>query len=248
MGDDKEYWSRQTVLVTGSSRGIGRSIALGLAKKGAKIAVHCRSNLAAAEETARLCGGDARFYQAAVGNEDDVASMLAAIERELGPVSILVNNAGETDDALLAQMTLAQWQRVVDTCLTGAFLCSRGVLRNMIKAKFGRIVNVSSVSGVRGNPGQCNYAAAKAGLIGFTKALAKEVGSKNITCNAVALGPVDTEMLQRLGPEQVEARRLRTAVKRLGTPEEAAAIVAYLAGPDSSFLTGEVITMDGGLA
>ena len=247
MSTNSDYWRKQCVLVTGSSRGLGRELAVHFSKLGAHVAVNFLKNESAAHDTLSLCAGrDTKVYQADVGNEDSVQQMVKRIDAELGPISILINNAGHTRDGLLIQMSSEQWRSVLNTHLDGAFYCSREVLKNMMNAKFGRIINVSSVAGVRGTMGQCNYSAAKAGLIGFTKALSKEIGTMNITCNAVVLGMIDTELTARLTDEAKKQKIDRTALRRMGSKSEVAGLIEYLAGPHSSFITGAALNVDGG--
>lgn len=238
-------------LVTGASRGIGRAIAVRLASDGFAVAVNYASSGAKAAEVVdeiTSSGGTAIAVQADVGDEEAVRAMFADVEDALGPVGVLVNNAGITDDGLMLRMGADQWDRVIATNLRSVFLCSRTALRRMIRAKSGRIINISSVSGVSGNPGQANYAASKAGVIGFTKSLAKEVGSRSITVNAVAPGFIETDMTNALGDEVTGRAEEQISLGRLGTPEEVASVVGYLASDGASYITGQVIVVDGGLA
>lgn len=238
-------------LVTGASRGIGRAIAVRLASDGFAVAVNYASSGAKAAEVVdeiTSSGGTAIAVQADVGDEEAVRAMFADVEEALGPVGVLVNNAGITDDGLMLRMGADQWDRVIATNLRSVFLCSRTALRRMIRAKSGRIINISSVSGVSGNPGQANYAASKAGVIGFTKSLAKEVGSRSITVNAVAPGFIETDMTNALGDEVTGRAEEQISLGRLGTPEEVASVVGYLASDGASYITGQVIVVDGGLA
>ncbi|MEN8041687.1 MAG: 3-oxoacyl-[acyl-carrier-protein] reductase [Actinomycetota bacterium] len=238
-------------LVTGGSRGIGRAIALELASNGHAVAVNYASSAAKAEavvDSIRTAGGIAIAVQADVSDAEAVAAMFATVADELGPVTVLVNNAGITDDGLLLRMTPDQWDNVVATNLRSVFLCTKTALRGMIRAKSGRIINVSSVSGISGNPGQGNYAASKAGIIGFTKSIAKEVGSRGITVNAIAPGFIATDMTEALGDSVTDAAADQIALGRLGLPEEVASVVGYLAGDGASYITGQTIVVDGGLA
>lgn len=238
-------------LVTGASRGIGRAIALRLAADGFAVAVNYASNSAKADAVVseiRDHGARALALQADVSDAEAVASMFETVSEELGSVSVLVNNAGITDDGLLLRMTSDQWDNVVNTNLRSVFLCTKAALRSMLRAKSGRIINISSVSGIAGNPGQSNYAAAKAGIIGFTKSVAKEVGSRGITVNAVAPGFIQTDMTAALGDNVTDAVAEQVALGRLGAPEEVASIVGYLASDGASYITGQTIVVDGGLA
>lgn len=241
----------RVALVTGASRGIGRAIALRLASDGHAVAVNFASRADAAESVVgdiTGSGGRALAVRADVSDADSVAAMFGSVEEELGTVDVLVNNAGITDDGLMLRMGLDQWDRVLTTNLTSAFLCTKAALRGMVRAKAGRIVTISSVSGIAGNPGQANYAASKAGLIGFTKSVAKEVGSRGITANVVAPGFIATDMTDALG-EDVTGRAVeQISLGRLGRPEEVASVVGYLASDDASYITGQTIVVDGGLA
>ncbi len=241
----------RVALVTGASRGIGRAIAVELARNGHHIAVNYARRPDAAEETAGLvigAGGTAVTVRADVGDEDDVAAMVETVAAELGPVEVLVNNAGITRDGLLLRMKPTDWDDVVSTNLRSLYVCSKAVLRAMVRARWGRIISIGSVAGIAGNPGQTNYAASKAGVIGFTKSLAKEVGSRGITVNAVAPGFVETELTAELGEEATAAAVRSVAVGRLGRPEEVASLVGYLASDDAAYITGQAIVVDGGLA
>ncbi len=245
---DEEYWPQQTVLVTGASRGIGRELVKRFAALGARVAGTYLSSQAQAEALADECGRErVRLYRADAGREEDALATIAAVKQDLGAVSVLVNNAGQTRDGLLLQMKTSDWKDVLATHLDGAFYCSRAVLRDMLGKRHGRIVNVTSVSGLKGTPGQCNYSAAKAGLIGFTRALAREMGRKNITVNAVALGVIDTDMTAAL-PEEVRAGyKEATALKRFGSVADVADLIEFVAGPRAGYMTGQVLTLDGGL-
>ena len=238
-------------LVTGASRGIGRAIALQLAADGCAVAVNYAANQSKADEVVAEItagGGAACAVQADVGDEEAVRAMFADVEETLGQVTVLVNNAGITDDGLMLRMGSDQWDRVITTNLRSVFLCSKTALRGMIRAKTGRIINISSVSGVSGNPGQANYAASKAGVIGFTKSLAKEVGSRSITVNAVAPGFIETDMTEALGDDVTGRAAEQISLGRLGTPQEVASVVGYLASDGASYITGQAIVVDGGLA
>ncbi len=231
----------KTALVTGASRGIGRAIAVELAAAGATVVVGYRSGQDEAEEVAKEIGG--RVVQADVS---DAASALALVEAA-GDIDILVNNAGLTRDGLLARMSDDDWRTVIDTNLSSVFYTCRAVARPMMKKRAGAIVNVSSIVGVHGNWGQTNYAASKAGIIGFTKSLAKELGSRNVRANVVAPGYVKTQLTDVLPEEATEAMLQQTPLGRLGEPEDVARVVRFLASDESSFVTGEVVLVDGGL-
>jgi 3-oxoacyl-[acyl-carrier protein] reductase len=238
-------------LVTGASRGIGRAIALALAADGVSLAVNYASSSAKADEVVaaiEASGGSAVAIQADVSDEGAVAAMFDRVADDLGPVTILVNNAGITDDGLMLRMGTEQWDRVISTNLRSVYLCTKAALRGMIRAKHGRIINISSVSGVSGNAGQANYAASKAGIIGFTKSIAKEVGSRGITVNAVAPGFIATDMTDALGEDATDRAAEQISLGRLGTPEEVASVVGYLASDGASYVTGQTIVVDGGLA
>jgi 3-oxoacyl-[acyl-carrier protein] reductase len=238
-------------LVTGASRGIGRAIALQLAADGFAVVVNYASNSAKADAVVseiEAAGGSALAVQADVSDPDAVASMFRSVAEEIGPVSVLVNNAGITDDGLVLRMTSEQWDNVVNTNLRSVFLCTKEALRPMLRAKSGRVINISSISGISGNAGQGNYAAAKAGIIGFTKSIAKEVGSRGITVNAVAPGFIQTDMTEALGETVTEAVSEHVALGRLGMPGEVASAVGYLASDGATYITGQTIVVDGGLA
>jgi len=238
-------------LVTGGSRGIGRAIALRLANDGNAVAVNYATNASAAEEvvdTITASGGTAFAVRANVGDADAVSEMLSDVEARLGRVGILVNNAGITRDDLLLRMGPDAWDDVIRTNLRSVYLCTRAALRGMLRLKWGRIISVSSVSGIAGNPGQANYAASKAGIIGFAKSVAREIGSRNITVNVVAPGFIQTDMTDQLGSDVAEEVVQRVALGRLGQPEEIAAAVGYLASDDAAYVTGQTLVVDGGLA
>lgn len=241
----------KVVLVTGGSRGIGRAVAEHFGRLGYRVGVNYASNAAAAEESAkavRVAGGEAMTLQADVGDATAVDRMFTELVEAFGPAEILVNNAGITRDDLMLRMKVDQWDEVIATNLRSVFLCSKASLRGMLRAKWGRIISIGSVSGLAGNPGQANYAAAKAGIIGFTKSLAKEVGSRGITVNAVAPGFVETDMTAELGEEVTDSAAKQIAVGRLGQPEEIASAVGYLASNGAAYITGQTIVVDGGLA
>ncbi len=238
-------------LVTGGSRGIGRAIALELASQGASIAVNYAQRSDAAEEVVKTInsnGGTAVAVGGDMSQPDTASAMVSEVADELGPVDILVNNAGITRDDLLLRLDIDQWDEVINVNLRSAFLASKAALRGMLRAKWGRIISISSVAGLAGNPGQTNYAASKAGLIGFSKSLAKEVGSRGITVNVVAPGFIETEMTEALGEAAAGAAAAATSLGRLGTPAEVASAVGYLASEQASYITGQVLVVDGGLA
>ncbi len=238
----------QVALVTGASRGIGRAIALALAAVGAKVVVNYASSSGAADEVVQAIaamGGEAIAVQADVSQEDQVEALVKTTQEKLGRIDILVNNAGITRDTLLLRMKPADWNAVINLNLNGVYLCTRAVSKIMLKQKSGRIINISSIVGEMGNPGQANYAAAKAGVIGFTKAVAKEVASRGITVNAVAPGFIETDMTHGLDASELLKF---IPLARLGQAEEVAGVVRFLAAdPAASYMTGQVINVDGGM-
>jgi len=238
-------------LVTGASRGIGQVIATRLAREGAKVAVNYHTGAEAAAtvvSSIEASGGEAFAIGADVSQEDQVGGMVKQVMERWGKLDILVNNAGITRDKLLLRMSAEDWDQVINVNLRGAFLCTRLALPQMVRQRHGRIVNLSSVVGLSGNPGQANYAASKAGLIGFTKAMAREVASRNITVNAVAPGYITTAMVEQL-PEEVQQSILaRIPMGCFGTPEGVAKTVAFLCSEGAGYITGQVIGIDGGLA
>ncbi|HXA27228.1 MAG TPA: 3-oxoacyl-[acyl-carrier-protein] reductase [Candidatus Angelobacter sp.] len=240
----------RVALVTGASRGIGRAAALALASEGASVAVGFGSNAGAAEQVAeevRRHGVDAVTLGADLSDAEQAAALVPRTLEALGGVDVVVNNAGLARDNLAMRMSDADWRAVIDVDLTAAFVVCRAALRPMLRQRWGRIINVSSISGVRGNPGQANYAAAKAGLIGMTKSLAREVGSRTITVNAVAPGFIETDMTETLDT-QVRVRAVeQIPLGRMGTADEVAAAIAFLASPLSSYITGHVLHVDGGM-
>jgi 3-oxoacyl-[acyl-carrier protein] reductase len=231
----------RTALVTGGSRGIGRAIATGLAQAGATVVVGYRSGADEAEEVAGEIGG--RAVQADVSDPEEAKRLV----EEAGDVDVLVNNAGVTRDGLLARMSDEDWDAVLDTNLRGTFNTCRAVSRGMMKRRGGSIVNVSSIVGVHGNPGQTNYAASKAGIIGFTKSLARELGSRGIRANVVAPGYVSTRLTNELPEELQQAMLAQTPLGRFGDPADVAGAVRFLASDAAAFVTGEVLLVDGGL-
>lgn len=237
-------------LVTGASRGIGRAIALALAAEGADIAVNYAGNQAAAEAVAaeiEAMGRKALIIQADISSNEAATAMVEQVAKEFGRVDILVNNAGITRDGLLMRMKEADWDAVLTTNLKGVFNCTKAAIKYMMKQKAGHIVNISSVVGVNGNAGQANYAAAKAGVIGFTKATAKELAARGITVNAVAPGFIQTDMTAVLNEKQVEAMQATIPLKRLGKPEDIAKAVVFLASDDANYITGQTLNVDGGM-
>lgn len=240
----------KAAIVTGSSRGIGRAIALALAKEGAAVLVNYKGRADAADEVAEAiggAGGRALVYQADVADPAEAEAMVKAAQTEFGKVDILVNNAGITRDNLIFRMKDEDWDAVIDANLKGAFNCIKFAGRSMFRNHCGRIINISSVAGITGNSGQVNYSAAKAGLIGLTRAMAKELGSRNITVNAIAPGVIDTDMT-RLLPENVKENMLaQVPLKRFGSPEEVAGLVVYLASEWAGYITGQTINIDGGM-
>ncbi|MFN3332827.1 MAG: 3-oxoacyl-[acyl-carrier-protein] reductase [Caldilinea sp.] len=243
-------FSNKVALVTGSSSGIGAAIARELAGGGAKVAVHYRGNADGASAVmAQIVemGGVCNIYQADVSDASQAASLVKQVQTDLGGLDILVNNAGTTRDTLLMTMKEDDWDVVINTNLRSVYAVTKAAIRGMIKQKSGRIINITSVVGISGQAGQANYAASKAGIIGFTKSLAREVASRNITVNAVAPGFIPTSLTDVLSEEQKTSILANTPIGRMGTPEEVAWAVAFLASERSGFITGHVLTVDGGL-
>jgi 3-oxoacyl-[acyl-carrier protein] reductase len=239
----------QHALVTGASRGIGKAVALMLGGRGATVVGTATSSAGAQAITdyLRAAGTQGRGVQLDVRVGANVESVVAEFEKEYGPVSILVNNAGITQDNLAMRMKEAEWDAVIDTNLKSVFRLSKAVLRGMLKARAGRIINITSVVGSSGNAGQINYAAAKAGIAGMTRSLAREIGSRGVTVNCVAPGFIDTDMTRALSDEQRAALLQQIPLGRLGNPEDVAAVVAFLASPQAAYITGATLHVNGGM-
>lgn len=240
----------RVALVTGASRGIGRAVAMGLGKQGHRVAVNYHEDDVAAKVTVgeiERFGGTAVAVQADVSDRQGVDHLFDEVERQLGPVGILVNNAGTRMDGLCVTMTDEAWDRVIETNLFGTFACCRRALKPMLKARWGRIVNITSAIALKGNPGQVNYAAAKAGQIGLTKTLAREVAARGINVNAVAPGLIATELTLSLPESRFDQMVSEIPMGRAGTPREAAEIVLFLASEESAYITGSVFVVDGGM-
>jgi len=240
----------RVAIITGASRGIGRAVALKLARDGAKVVVNYAGNVEKAQEvvdTIKEFGGEAIAVQADVSSPQEVEAMVEKVMEHFGQVDILVNNAGITRDTLLMRMKEEDWDAVMNTNLKGVYNCSKAVIRVMMKQRWGRIINITSVVGLMGNAGQANYAAAKAGIIGFTKSVAKELGSRGITVNAVAPGFIETDMTAVLNDELKAALKEQIPLQRLGAPEDIAHLVAFLASDHAGYITGQTINVDGGM-
>ena len=241
--------SGRVVLVTGASQGIGRACALKLAQSGATVAVAARNQQKLNELVGQIetAGGKAGVFPIDVGNEEQVKSAFRAVIAQFGKIDILVNNAGITHDQLVMRMKRADWDSVLNTNLTSAYLCTQQAIGSMLKQRWGRIINITSIFGQMGQAGQANYAASKAGLIGLTMAIAREVGSRSITCNAVAPGFIDTAMTSGLGDDFKENAVKMIPLGRVGTPEDVANAVVFLASDEASYITGHVLNVNGGM-
>jgi len=241
----------RVAVVTGGSRGIGRAVALELAKRGAAVVVNYNKSPESAEKVVAQItadGGRAAVFQADVSAIEQAAALIKFSVDTFGDLHILVNNAGITKDTLIMMMSEDDWDKVVATNLKSTFNCSKAAVKHMMRKRYGRIINMASVAGQMGNAGQTNYSASKAGQIGFTKALAREVASRNITVNAIAPGFVDTEILNSVPPEMMEAAMKYVPLGRKGQPEEIAYAVAFLASDQAAYITGQVLGVDGGMA
>lgn len=236
-------------IVTGASQGIGQQIAIGLGKRGAKVACVARSADKLAETVAAIkeAGGEAEAFPCDVTSRESVEQLVDKVAETWEKVDILVNNAGVTRDNLLPRMTDEEWDTVINTNLRGMFLFSRAASKYMMRARYGRIINISSVSGIMGNPGQTNYSASKAGMIGFTRSLSRELAGRKVTINAICPGFIESDMTKALGPVVEEEVKKRIPAKRMGKPEEIADAVLFLASDHASYVTGQVLTVDGGM-
>lgn len=248
LPDNLQQLRDSVAVVTGASRGIGRATALALATQGAKVVVNYARSSAAADEVVteiNTAGGEAIALQADVSQAEQVDNLIKETKAKFGRIDVLVNNAGITRDTLLLRMKPEEWQAVIDLNLTGVFLCTRAVSKIMLKQRSGRIINIASVAGQMGNPGQANYSAAKAGVIGFTKTVAKELASRGVTVNAVAPGFISTDMTQDLASEEILKF---IPLARYGKPEEVAGMIRFLAAdPAGAYITGQVFNVDGGM-
>lgn len=241
--------SGKVALVTGASQGIGLQIALALGNRGAKVACVARNAEKLAETVKAIteAGGQAEAFPCDVTSRESVDQLIDKIADDWGKLDILVNNAGVTRDNLLPRMTDEEWDTVINTNLRGMFLFSRAASRHMMRARFGRIINISSVSGIMGNPGQTNYSASKAGMIGFTRSLSRELAGRKVTINAVCPGFIETEMTKAMGPVVQDEVKKRIPAKRMGKAEEIADAVLFLASDQAAYITGQVLTVDGGM-
>ena len=250
---EEEKKETRCALVTGGSRGIGRAIAIALARAGHPVMINFSGNLDAAEEAAMLCAtADSLelpvfLEQADISDEKSAAELIKRAEEKLGHLDILVNNAGITRDGLILTMKSEDFESVLNTNLKGTFYCCREAAKYMVKRRYGRIINMASVVGIRGNAGQVNYSASKAAVIGLTKSLAKELASRKITVNAIAPGYIDTDMTKNLSEKTIEGLVKSIPLRRAGRPEEVGALAAFLASDDAAYITGQVIGIDGGM-
>lgn len=247
---DSKVYDNKNAFITGATRGIGKEIALELAKNGFNVALNYRKETEDMEELKKQIeenGVKCVFAKGDVSNYEDCLNMVEWVMFQLGRIDVLVNNAGITKDGLLVRMKKEDFESVIDVNLVGTFNVTRNVIENMMRKRSGRIINISSVVGVSGNAGQTNYSASKAGIIGFTKSLAKEVASRNILVNAIAPGFIDTDMTSVLSDAVKESINAQIPLKRMGTPNEIAKVVKFLASDDSSYITGQVIHIDGGM-
>lgn len=241
--------SGQSAIVTGASQGLGAAMAIALGRSGARVACIARNADKLAETVASITegGGTAEAFSCDVQKREAVDTVVDDVVEKWGQLDILVNNAGITRDTLMPRMSDDEWDDVINTNLRGAFLFARAASRYMMRARYGRIINISSVSGLIGNPGQTNYSASKAGLIGMTRSLSRELAGRKVTINAVAPGFIESEMTKALGDIVVQEAKKRIPAKRLGVPEDVAAAVLFLASPDAAYVTGQVLTVDGGM-
>jgi 3-oxoacyl-[acyl-carrier protein] reductase len=248
---DNNSSKKQVALITGASKGIGKAISLKLASMGIKVVINYNTSKDAAQKVADEINSDGQnaiILKADVANYEEVQTMITKIDSVCGPIDILVNNAGIISDNLLVRMSIEEWTKVINTNLNGTFYCTKSVLRNMLKKRWGRIINIGSVVGLRGNIGQTNYAASKAAIIGFTKALAKEVATRNITVNTVTPGYINTETVDVLPQKLKDHIRTHIPQQQFGEKEDIAHIVGFLATQEANYITGQAISVDGGLA